>query len=131
MNSNGQNTLDWALHYASLGYRVIPIKPREKRPPIAAWQDAATTNTGTIQAWWTGRYADHGIGIVTGTLDDGTRYIALDLDEHDPNTSGTATLRRHEKTHGRLPVTLAARTGSGGTHLLYKLKESQIGRAHV
>ena len=124
MNSNGQNTLDWALHYASLGYRVIPIKPREKRPPIAAWQDAATTNTGTIQAWWTGRYADHGIGIVTGTLDDGTRYIALDLDEHDPNTSGTATLRRHEKTHGRLPVTLAARTGSGGTHLLYKLKES-------
>lgn len=124
MNDTGQNTLDWALHYASHGFRVIPIKPREKRPPIAAWQDAATTNTGTIQAWWQGKYADHGIGIVTGTLDNGTRYIALDLDEHDPQTSGVATLRSHEEAHGRLPVTLTARTGSGGTHLLYKLKES-------
>lgn len=124
MNDTGQNTLDWALHYASLGFRVIPIRPREKRPPIAAWQDAATSNTGTIQAWWTGRYADHGIGIVTGTLDNGTRYIALDLDEHDPNASGTATLRNHEEAYGSLPVTITARTGSGGTHLLYKLKES-------
>lgn len=124
MNETGQNTLDWALHYASLGYRIIPIRPREKRPPVAAWQDVATTNTGTIQAWYTGKYAEHGIGIVTGALDDGTRYIALDLDEHDPNASGTATLKRHEEAYGSLPVTITARTGSGGTHLLYKLKES-------
>jgi len=124
MNDTGQNTLDWALHYASLGYRIIPIRPREKRPPIAAWQDAATTNTGTIQAWYTGKYTDYGIGIVTGTLDNGTRFIAIDLDEHDPDNSGSITLRRHEDTYERLPVTITARTGSGGTHLLYRLKET-------
>jgi hypothetical protein len=121
---NDNITLEWAIHYAKLGYRVIPIRPREKRPPIAAWQDAATTQTGTIQAWWTGRYADHGIGIVTGTLDDGTRYIALDLDEHNPTSSGTATLDRLQERHGRLPETVEAKTGSGGTHLLFRLKES-------
>ena len=124
MSETGQHTLDWALHYASLGYRVIPIKPGEKRPPVAAWQDVATTNTGTITAWYTGKYTNYGIGIVTGALDDGTRYIAIDLDEHSPDHSGTATLRSHEERHGRLPVTIEARTGSGGTHLLYKLKES-------
>jgi len=120
---NDNITLEWALHYAKLGYRVIPIRPREKRPPIAAWQDAATTQTGTIQAWWTGKYADHGIGIVTGTLDNGTRYIAIDIDEHDPNASGKTTLTRLEQQHTPLPDTITARTGSGGTHLLYKLAD--------
>ena len=123
MNSNEQHTLDWALHYAKLGYRVIPIRPREKRPPIAAWQDAATTNTGTIQAWWTGKYVDHGIGIVTGQLDSGTRFIAVDIDEHDPKASGSATLAQLQQQNGQLPDTITARTGSGGTHLLYQLAD--------
>jgi len=124
MSETGHHTLDWALHYASLGYRVIPIRPGEKRPPISAWQDVATTNTGTITAWYTGKYATYGIGIVIFQAEDGIRDIAIDLDEHDSNSSGTATLRSHEKRHGTLPVTITAQTGSGGTHLLYKLKES-------
>lgn len=114
---------EWAQHYARHGYRVIPIKPNEKRPPMGAWQDAATTNSGQITAWWEGRYADHGIGIVCGATADGQRFIVLDIDEHDPNNSGSATLKRHEQIHGILPPTVEARTGSGGRHLIYRLAD--------
>ncbi len=126
MKETETHTLDWALHYASLGYRIIPIKPNEKRPPMGAWQDIATTNTGTIQAWYSGKYTEHGIGIVTGALDNGTRYIAIDVDEHDPNNSGATTLKKLEQQHQPLPATITARTGSGGTHLLYRLADHHL-----
>jgi hypothetical protein len=116
-------TLEWALHYAAHGYRVVPIKPKEKRPPMGAWQDVATTQTGTIRAWWEGNYQGYGIGIVTGTLDDGTRYFVLDIDEHDPENSGSATLARLEQENQPLPDTVRARTGSGGLHMLYRLAD--------
>lgn len=116
-------TLEWALHYAAHGYRVVPIKPKEKRPPMGAWQDVATTQTGTIRAWWEGNYQGYGIGIVTGTLDDGTRYFVLDIDEHDPANSGSATLAQLEKENQPLPDTVRARTGSGGLHMLYRLAD--------
>lgn len=126
MNVNGATTditLEWALHYAAHGYRVIPIKPKEKRPPMGAWQDVATTKTGTIRAWWEGNYKGYGIGIVTGALDDGTRYFVLDIDEHDPNASGTETIQVLEQQNSQLPDTIAARTGSGGHHRLYRLAD--------
>ena len=116
-------TLEWALHYAAHGYRVVPIKPKEKRPPMGAWQDVATTQTGTIRAWWEGNYQGYGIGIVTGTLDDGTRYFVLDIDEHDPANSGSATLAQLELENEPLPDTVRARTGSGGLHMLYTLAD--------
>jgi hypothetical protein len=116
-------TLEWALHYAAHGYRVVPIKPKEKRPPMGAWQDVATTQTGTIRAWWEGNYQGYGIGIVTGTLDDGTRYFVLDIDEHDPENSGSATLAQLELENEPLPDTVRARTGSGGLHMLYTLAD--------
>ena len=118
---NSNLTLEWATHYASHGYRVVPIKPREKRPPMGAWQDIATTHTGTIQAWWTGQYADYGIGIVTGQLDDGTRYIVLDLDSKD-NNAGPNSIQKIEAKRGKLPDTISAITGGGGYHLLYQLQ---------
>ena len=126
MNVNGATTditLEWALHYAAHGYRVIPIKPKEKRPPMGAWQDVATTKTGTIRAWWEGNYQGYGIGIVTGALDDGTRYFVLDIDEHDPNASGTETMQVLEQQNSKLPDTISARTGSGGHHRLYRLAD--------
>lgn len=120
---NNDITLEWALHYAAHGYRVVPIKPKEKRPPMGAWQDVATTQTGTIRAWWEGNYQGYGIGIVTGILDNGTRYFVLDIDEHDPENSGSATLKRLEQQNQPLPDTVRARTGSGGLHMLYTLAD--------
>lgn len=115
-------TLEWALHYADYGYRVIPIKPNEKRPPIAAWQDHATCNTGTITQWFTDTYPDHGIGIVTGELNDGQRFIVLDIDIKDDN-AGLITLEQLQTQYGQLPETICANTGGGGTHYIYLLDD--------
>lgn len=90
---------------------------------MASWQDVATTQTGTIRAWWEGNYQDHGIGIVTGVLDDGTRYFVLDIDEHDPANSGSDTIAALEIDNGALPDTIRARTGSGGLHMLFRLAD--------
>jgi len=91
-------TLEWAIHYADHGYRVIPIKPAEKRPPIAAWQDHATCNTGTITQWFTQTYPDHGIGIVTGENNYGQRFIVLDIDTKDDN-AGAKTIQHLQTLH--------------------------------
>jgi len=119
-------TLQWAIHYAEHGYRVIPIRPGQKRPPVTQWQDHATTNTGTITQWWTDTYRDHGIGIVCGQRDDQTRFIVLDIDTKPADgktTTGFDSLRKLIATHGELPETIEASTGGGGRHLFYSLAD--------
>jgi RecA/RadA recombinase len=107
----------WALHYAYNQLRVLPIKPGEKRPPMAAWQNAATTDPAIVDAWWTELYRGHGVGIATGR---GSGVFVLDVDVADGKT-GDETLAELEATHGPLPDTWTAITGSGGTHYYFAL----------
>lgn len=118
-------TLEWALYYADHGYRVIPIRPGQKRPPITAWQDTATSQTGVIRTWFEGIYRDHGIGIVTGHHEHGWRYFVLDIDLKDSDV-GTTTLQHLEQKHGQLPDTIEAISGSGGRHLFYRLADHHL-----
>jgi hypothetical protein len=111
--------LECALAYAQCGIRVLPIKPGEKRPPMPAWQDAATTDTATIGNWFRGLYADHGVGLAMGHQPDGRIIFAVDVDEHDPARSGSETIHALEQQHGNLPDTVRAITGAGGLHLLF------------
>jgi hypothetical protein len=104
-----------ALDLAAHGFRVLPIKPGEKRPPMAAWQEAATTDPKTIRNWWGGLYRLCGIGIATGHLEDGTGWFALDIDDR-PEVSGSDTLAELERKHGALPDTITSITGSGSGH---------------
>lgn len=104
------SALAHALDYAAHGLPVLPIKPGEKRPPMAGWQNHATTDEATIENWFTGLYADHGVGIATG----GTIF-ALDIDVSDGKT-GDETLAELELLFGRLPNTATVLTGSGGQH---------------
>lgn len=103
-------TLQHALGYAARGLRVLPIIPGHKRPPMGAWQDAATTDPDTITAWFTGLYRDHGVGIATGRE---SGIFALDVDQYD-------SYRDLERAHQPLPDTLTNLTGSGGMHLVYR-----------
>ena len=104
-----------ALNLAAHGFRVLPIRPGMKHPPMAAWQQAATTRTEAIGAWWNGLYRGHGVGIATGHLDTGEGFFVLDIDERD-TFSGTDTLHDLEKVHGQLPATITSITGSGSEH---------------
>ena len=110
-------TLTTALEYAQRGLRVLPIMPGGKRPPMRAWQDAATTDTETIRLWWTGLYADHGVGIATGA---GSGVFVLDVDISG-GKSGDETLRELEDAYGPLTDTVRTITGSGGAHHYYRL----------
>jgi hypothetical protein len=88
---------------------------------MAAWQHAATTNAETITNWYTGLYRGHGIGVATGhPHKQPDRYLfVIDIDEHNPETSGSDTLHELCQTYGQLPTTVEAHTGSGGRHLYY------------
>ena len=116
------NVLEWALTYASYGWRVVPIKPGEKRPPMRSWQHAASKNSETIANWFRGLYRGHGVGIATGPE---SGVWVLDVDTHDAD--GLATLDELELSYGKLPPTVSAVTGSGGRHYLFRYPQLPAG----
>jgi hypothetical protein len=117
-------TLEAATRYVASGYRVIPIKPLQKRPPMNEWTQVATSDPSTVTAWWGpgGVYADHGIGLALGWQPTpyGDRCVfAIDLDQHDPENNGHESWARLLAEHGDTPETVTALTAGGGIHLLF------------
>jgi len=110
------DTLTAALNYAGHGLRVLPIMPGGKRPPMAEWQNAATTDAEIITSWWTGLYAGYGLGIATGRA---SGIFVLDVDVSD-GKAGDETLRELEIANDWLPATVSVITGSGGAHLYFR-----------
>jgi hypothetical protein len=103
-----QSALDYALAYAALGWPVLPIEPKGKRPLGGKGIDHATTNAHTIRGWFK-RWPSAGIGIHLAAAG----LCAIDIDPRNGST----------KTPGDFPATLTARTGGGGWHLIYKAPE--------
>ena len=113
--------LPTALDYAAKGWRIVPIRPGEKRPALTNWQNIASNDPEVITEWFTGPYHDHGIGIATGPE---TGFFVLDVDITDTK-AGDETLADLEEQYGRLPETLMSITGSGGWHLLFTYPTGQ------
>jgi len=86
-----------ALSYATNGFEVFPLKPREKRPLHSGWQAQATRDVASVAAAWR-RDPDANIGVACREL------IVLDTDDE----RGLAAVRDLD-----LPETTAARTGRG------------------
>jgi hypothetical protein len=99
---------DWALAYASLGWRVFPVAPRGKRPLYAGWQKDATTDPELISWCWR---ADPGpnIGIICGEAFD-----AFDIEVQHLDALRAWTSQRRLS----FPETPIARSGRGGVHVL-------------
>lgn len=104
---------------ASAGLRVVPIAPGKKVPMLTAWQTAATDDHDTIDAWWSGLYRGHGVGIRTGWIGDDRCLVVVDIDTIDHGADGAVALEQLEREHGPLPPTVEAITGSGGRHLFF------------
>jgi putative DNA primase/helicase len=114
-----------ALEYALLDWRVFPCHWMKdgrcscgkdqcsagKHPLTPNGCKDATTDRGRIEVWWA-NFPDANIGIATGPS---SGIWVLDVDGPD----GIAALQALEKQHGPLPVTVTARTGSGGQHLYF------------
>jgi hypothetical protein len=111
----GNDFLAYALWYAKLGFRVIPLKERAKEPLIADWPNKATTDEATIRGWWR-KWPKANIGIATGRYRDGY-FCVLDFDpRHGGNWYG-------DVGEDILPPTWVVHTGGGGRHYYYKTLE--------
>lgn len=109
-------TLEMALEYAAVGFRVFPLNG--KKPMIDHWNANATTDPAQITEWFT-QHPNANIGILTGQF-NGKNLVVVDLDVgHSDGADGTKTLAEWEKQNGKLPETLTVKTGSGGYHLYY------------
>lgn len=105
--------LDYALAYAALGWRVVPIPPGCKYPKgIDQWQTKATTDPTRITKYWSAN-PTHGIGIATGP---GSGLVAIDIDTY---AGGDDEWHELEAIHGKAPETVEAITGGGGRHLVF------------
>lgn len=114
-------TLEAALEYAALGFRVLPLKPGSKIPDLRHWPEEASSDPATIARQFGQSYAradgntKPNVGIATGA-----GLAVLDIDtKHGGERPAWA------------PPTLEARTPSGGTHLFYAVSQpvpNSVGR---
>jgi hypothetical protein len=102
-----------ALGYADLGWSVLPLRAKSKRPLIA-WRELQERRASReeIEGWFR-RWRDANVGIVTGVI---SRLIVLDI---DPKHGGDDGLAELERRHGPLRPTVEVVTGGGGRHFYF------------
>lgn len=105
-------TLEHALFYADHGWKVFPLKEKDKVPTVK-WADVATTDKDIITSWWTANPAAN-VGIMTGSK---SGLLVLDI---DAGHGGETTLAELQSKYGELPQTPVCRTGGGGRHFFFK-----------
>lgn len=108
-----------ALACAKLGWPVLPLRPRDKRPATKhGFKDATTSKADVVRIWT--RSPDANVGVATGAV---SGVLVLDV---DPRNGGDAQLHELLRVHGDLPATLIADTGGGGTHYFFELPEGGL-----
>lgn len=111
-----------ALEYAAAGFRVFPIKPKDKKPLIGGnWKALATSDERIIRGWWE-EHPNANIAIACGHMTKGDKFITVvDMDNKpDKNVNGFRSLYEWQKRNNApLPETLSARSGSGGLHYYF------------
>jgi hypothetical protein len=125
-----------ALWYASLGWSVVPVHKVVVAPdggtvcscpagascgskgkhPAVVWEryQRAAATPDQIRVWFEGRFASHGVGIITGAV---SGFFVIDVDE-GPGKAGGDAFNDLQFLHGDIPFTVRARTGGGGKHIL-------------
>lgn len=118
----------WALHYARLGWPVVPMHAIEnglctcgrydchsqgKHPRTRHGIKDASTRASTINDWWK-TWPHANVAVATGAASD---LLVLDV---DPRHGGDRSLKKIVKGH-KLPQTPIVRTGGGGLHYYFKL----------
>lgn len=134
-----------ALRYGEQGYKVIPVhgisetgectcgrencKTPGKHPILAgSYEKYASDDPTIINSWWDA-WPTANIAIVVGPH---TGIWVLDLDIKN-GEDGHVTLAEwvEQRTRGALPHTYTLRTGSGGTHMVWRLRHSREIRTRI
>ena len=109
-----------AADYAARGFPVLPLKPGSKHPATRHGKNDASADAGQVASWFPPD-TDRNVGIVTG---EQSRLIVVDI---DPRNDGDAGFERLERTFGKLPDTMRAKTGGGGRHLYFSVSGGTAG----
>lgn len=110
-----------ALKTIAQGIPVFPVNPLNKQPLTRHGFHDATTDLGTVTAWWA-QNPNAMIGVPTGAP---SQLLVIDVDIKN-GKDGLATLRVLETEHGPLPSTRKVRSASGGLHLFFKMPGAEI-----
>jgi energy-coupling factor transporter ATP-binding protein EcfA2 len=115
--ARGKGTIfqEAAIRYARRGFRVLPLRERDKRPLIEDWPNRATWDEAQVREWWA-KWPNANIGIATGRYRDGY-FCVLDF---DPRNGGDWY---NDVGEDVLPPTWVVHTGGGGRHFYYKTPE--------
>lgn len=118
-----------AVVLATAGFRVFPLKPGQKIPAFAGWQDQATSNPERARDLWSealsGDPLDFNIGIATGA-----GLLVLDVDNKD-GKHGSNSVEALELRNDDLPPTLAVITPTGGEHRYFRVSSESWVRNSV
>lgn len=101
--------VDYALHYHKIGFSVIPIDKKSKRP-ITKFKDKTFTENDIKLIWRDN--PDANIAIQTDT------FFVIDIDMHG-DVDGISSFKSWEGAK-YLPKTTYAKTPSGGYHIFLK-----------
>lgn len=102
-----------AALYAEWGWAVFPLRPGQKVPATKHGFEDATTDAGTVAAWWR-QNPDYNIGLATGHYFD---VIDVDTPKKPGQASGYIALADLDEAGALPPVHGIAITGRGGKHL--------------
>ena len=113
-NADGADSplLNEALTLAALGLRVLPVRSARRSPGCGAGRTLRPAIEREIREWPV-EWSSGNLGVALGR-----GLIAVDI---DPRNKGDESLVRLIANHGSLPVTAEARTGSGGSHFLFRV----------
>jgi len=115
--------LDAALLYASMGWPVFPLQPRQKdKFAVSSWKNECSTDEAQIREWW-GRNPNYNIGIATG---NGLCVIDVDDKPDKHPVLGSDMLRDWELDHGEISETCCVKTGTGGMHYYFNVGDTRI-----
>jgi archaellum biogenesis ATPase FlaH len=98
----------YALHLASLGMKIIPLKPGLKTPADSGWLEQATSDSQLIKRWFETR-VNMNYGIACGQ--SGLLVVDLDIKKGDDGIANWRDLSANLKLK-----TFEVETPSGGIH---------------
>ena len=98
-----------AKKYQALGWKIFPIKVKDKAPATPNGFKDSTNDLAIIEGWWSKE--DYNIGL------DLTGICVIDIDTHG-GVNGYASLTEFD-----MPTTITASTPTGGRHYYFKTSE--------
>jgi len=121
MTTPDTDALTAAIQAATKRTPVFPCAAGDKNPLTEHGFKDATTDWGTIRAWWA-KWPTANLAIPTG---ERSGLIVLDVDMNDGSDGkevkdGEASLSELTAKHGSLPPTLEVKTPRGGRHLYFR-----------